>query len=79
MADSPGSASPDIAELYHKAIIMDSLCGLYAPGAPPTAGQVAAARQSGITAINNTKSEDSEDPFENLEELARRWRVMPIR
>lgn len=49
---------------------MDSLCGIYAPGAPPTAGLIAAARQSGITAIHNTISDDTEDPFENLDELA---------
>jgi hypothetical protein len=49
---------------------MDSLCGIYAPGAPPTAGLIAAALQSGITAIHNTISDDTEDPFENLDELA---------
>jgi membrane dipeptidase len=50
--------------------VRDSLCGLYAPGAPATLGQVAAARRSGMTATNNTISDDTEDLFENLNELA---------
>jgi hypothetical protein len=64
------SSDSEIAERFRNVIVMDSLCGIYAPGAPPTAGLIAAALQSGITAIHNTISDDTEDPFENLDELA---------
>lgn len=63
------SSDSEIDALYSRAMVMDSLCNIYAPGAPPTAALVDAARHSGITAINNTISDDTEDPFENLDEL----------
>ena len=40
------------------------------PALLPTLGQVAAARRSVMTATNNTISDDTEDLFDNLNELA---------
>jgi len=54
------SETASIAALYKNAIVIDSLCGpLTDMDAPPTAETLAAVRQSGITAINFTISDQT--------------------
>ena len=60
--------SPDIAELYLNAIVIDSLCSPFVDAdKPPTQEMLAAIRQSGITAINCTVSDrDLDGTLKNL-------------
>jgi membrane dipeptidase len=54
----PASDSPDIAKLYQRAIVMDSLCSPFLDQVTdPSAELVAVVRQSGITAVNYTVSD----------------------
>jgi membrane dipeptidase len=57
-AQEAATVSPAIAALYKKALVMDSLCGLFADANPnPTPALMATIRASGISGINNTISE----------------------
>jgi membrane dipeptidase len=63
------SAPTDITELYKNAIVMDSLAGPFLEPSP-SPEVVAAVRQSGITAVNDTVSGvDFEGTVKNLAEL----------
>lgn len=66
-ADAP----PSVASLYPDLIVIDSLCAPFSDmDAPPTTEILAAVRQSGITAINFTISEQHfEDTVNNLATL----------
>jgi membrane dipeptidase len=57
-AGSPGSTPSEITGLYKKAVVIDSLCGTFRDEteAMPSPEAVAAVKQSGITAINDTIS-----------------------
>jgi len=70
-ASPPAGASAEIAELYKRAVVIDSLCGpLIDTEKPPSPESLAAIRQSGITAINRTISErDFEGTVNNLGEM----------
>jgi len=65
------SAAADIAELYKRAIVMDSLCGPFLDiEKSPSPEAVAVVRQSGITAVNYTLSDrDFEGTVKNLARL----------
>jgi membrane dipeptidase len=71
-ATSADTASP-IAALYSKAIVIDSLCSPIDLTPPLKADDLAAVRQSGITAVNCTVSqntfEDTVDNISGFEEL----------
>ena len=57
-ARPPAGASADIGELYKKAVVIDSLCGIMVdPEKPASPELLAAIRQSGVTAVNCTISE----------------------
>lgn len=57
-ADPRASARPDVAELYKRAIVMDSLCCPFIDEETlPSPEVVAVVRQSGITAVNCTVSD----------------------
>ncbi len=60
--------SPDIAALYRKSVVVDTLCGPFTSAdAMPDAALVEVVKQSGITAINFTISERTfEDTISNL-------------
>lgn len=62
------SATPETAELYKSAIVIDSLCGPFSDlGTWPSPRLVETIRQSGITAVNCTVSErDFEGTVKNL-------------
>lgn len=61
--------APAIAQLYKKAIVVDSLCQLFT-SAKPTREAIAAVRRSGITAVNWTVSEeDYEETVNTLAEV----------
>jgi membrane dipeptidase len=62
----------NIAELYKRAVVMDSLCSPFEhPDASPSLELLATVRQSGITAINCTVSERTLDgTLESLASLA---------
>jgi membrane dipeptidase len=70
--DSPGDSSA-IAALYKNAIVVDSLCSPIDLTPPIKADDLAAARQSGVTAVNCTVSqltfEDTVDNISGFEEL----------
>ncbi len=68
LAGQRASAAADIAELYKRAIVMDSLCGPFLdPEKSPSPEAVAVLRQSGITAVNCTLSDrDFEGTVKNL-------------
>jgi membrane dipeptidase len=56
--NSTGNTPPSIAALYKNAVVIDSLCAPFTDmDAPPTPEVLAAARQSGVTAINFTISD----------------------
>jgi membrane dipeptidase len=65
--------APPIAALYSKAIVIDSLCSPIDLTPPLKADDLAAVRQSGITAVNCTVSqntfEDTVDNISGFEEL----------
>jgi len=62
-----GSESTAIAELYKKAIVIDSLCAPFVDTDPPSTENLLAVRQSGITAINCTVSQPTfEDTISNI-------------
>jgi len=65
------AATPDIAALYRRAIVMDSLCAPFGDSdSPPTPEQLAAVQRSGITAINDTVSAmDFDETSQNLAAL----------
>ncbi|HKN73945.1 MAG TPA: membrane dipeptidase [Candidatus Acidoferrum sp.] len=65
------SAPDDIAELYKRAVVMDSLCSPFGHlVASPSPELLAAVQQSGITAVNCTISERTLDgTLENLASL----------
>ena len=64
--EAPG----DIAALYRRALVVDTLCAPFSTDAfPPTADALAEIRSSGITAINTTISERTYDG--TIEGLAR--------
>ena len=72
LAEVTETVSPQIASLYKKAIVMDSLSSLFADqDKDPTPAMVEAVRRSGITAINATVSEpDYDRTVKNLDTLA---------
>src|SRR5450755_3564760 len=77
LAQTPGNstdnASPATASLYRNAIVIDSLCSPIDLTSPLKAADLAAVRQSGITAVNCTVSqstfEDTVDNISGFEEL----------
>jgi membrane dipeptidase len=77
LAQTPGNstdnASPATATLYRNAIVIDSLCSPIDLTPPLKAADLAAVRQSGITAVNCTVSqstfEDTVDNISGFEEL----------
>lgn len=58
-AENAEGVSPAIAELYKKSLVMDSLCGLFSneENPDPTPALIATIRNSGISGINNTISD----------------------
>jgi membrane dipeptidase len=57
-AGSPGSTPSEITELYKKAVVIDSLCGVFSDTESMRSPEaLAEVKQSGITAINDTISE----------------------
>jgi membrane dipeptidase len=77
-ADAAVRFSPDIAELYRKSIVIDSLCAPFASDdAMPDAALVEVVRRSGMTAINFTVSAPTFDgTVENLayvDALVEQW------
>src|SRR5450755_1462967 len=77
LAQTPGNstdnASPATASLYRNAIVIDSLCSPIDLTPPLKPADLAAVRQSGITAVNCTVSqstfEDTVDNISGFEEL----------
>ena len=70
-ADAQTGVSPAIADLYKRAIVIDSLCGPFADSdISPSPELVSLVGQSGITAINFTISDrDFEGTVKNLGSL----------
>lgn len=63
----PASASPDVNELYRKAVVMDSLCSPFRDNDAASPELVALVQKSGITGINLTISErDFEGTVKNI-------------
>jgi membrane dipeptidase len=71
LAVSPGDPPPEIAALYQRAIVIDSLgAPLADPDTPPSAEALTAVHRSGVTAVNYTISEPTfEGTVRNLASL----------
>ena len=55
LADTAAQFSPEIADLYRKSIVIDTLCSPFTnDDVPPEPALLAVVRRSGITAINFT-------------------------
>ena len=71
--NSAGSIPTSVAELYKNAVVIDTLCSPIDLTPPLKADDLAAVRQSGMTAVNCTVSqnnfEDTVDNISGFEEL----------